>query len=277
MFGSTSFGNGPQTYINKQEDIKFEEPLKWGDTSIIGIPCDWERTGFLANYFLMQRTAESKLIKGIFTNNLSLVRQGVEDGARITQPIKVITTDAPITVKDFFVPEAKKFSNADIVNYLRKVFNDACLREYRSAHINGFGPSQLRVRRSEVETVMMFDGLQPLPVKEEDVEKMDLPLSFGDNKIIGFVKGNGLDRSICTTFITGVLTGNFEMVKKAVDSGKIILANTIPVVTSDMIQINFDPIAESKNTGDPVITDYLLSVNEQQQQDMMRRMGFGVR
>ncbi len=273
-FGSNAFGSGTPLFRDKQEDIMFEEPLRWGDKEILGIACDWEKTdSFGRDVRMPQSIAASKLLRGILTNNLSLVRQGVEEGAQITQPIQIVTSDRAYDYEYFDVPDVKhcKGVSREIVDYLRKAYNGKRLSERKSARRYGYGinDSSLFIsEHSKEEVISLFDGEVPLKIEADEVDKISEPIDFLDTKIVGFIKDwcsafRPLDKDMCEKLVRGILTENLDMVKSAVESGKIKIG-MFPVVTSEGKQVNFEPFREAVHCKNKEIADYLKRVQDEQ-------------
>lgn len=269
-FGSGTFGSGAPLFKDKQEDIMFGEPFKWGETEILGIACNWDKTDFLAESKMRESVATSKLIRGIFTNNLSLIKQGVEEGTRITQPIDVITSDPTHRGRFIFVTDLKQYMSAEIVDYLRKAFNERKLAECRASRHHGYGFGQTRVygpgQHSDVHTIFLFDGETPLKIEADEIDRIAEPIDFLDTKIIGFIKDwssayRPLDKDMYEKLVRGILTGNLDMIKSAVESGKVEIS-TFPVVTSDGRQIDFEPLVEARYCANKGIMDCLRKAND---------------
>ncbi len=267
-----SFGRkiGEPVFKDKQEDIMFDKPLKWGKIEILGVPCNWEKTdSFKQEISLPANIAGSKLIKGIFTNNLELVKEGVAEGARITQYIEVITSDKDNKEQILFITDLKEYMSAEITDYLRKAYNTKFLAERKLSRQYGYGfgpeyqygPGQ----HSYVHIVRLFDGDEPLKIEEYEIDKIAEPIDFLNTKIVGFIKGWNshfcpLDKNACEKLVRGILTDDLNMVKSAVESNKSII-RIFPVVTSEGLQIDFEPFVEAGYCKNKEIIDYLSKVH----------------
>lgn len=266
-----SFGRkiGEPVFKDKQEDIMFDKPLKWGKIEILGVPCNWEKTNPFCQSNLLANIAGSKLIKGIFTNNLELVKEGVAEGARITQYIEVITSDKDNKEQILFVTDLKEYMSAEITDYLRKAYNTKFLAERKLSRQYGYGfgpeypygPGQ----HSYVHIVRLFDGDEPLKIEEYEIDKIAEPIDFLNTKIVGFIKGWNshfcpLDKAACEKLVRGILNDDLNMVKSAVESNKSII-RIFPVVTLEGLQIDFEPFVEAGYCKNKEIIDYLSKVH----------------
>ena len=270
--------------VNKMESEFLEiEPITWGNFQILAIDdCPKDDPMFLfccmfGNGFYKSWTEGwQNLMRGILTNDINLVRDNVNK-VDILGALRVVTNDPNNRVKFFSIKEAKKYSNDEIINYLRNIYDE------KSLNATWFGSQKaITSRGSFFTTVPSFDGEQPAKLKAERVKMLNPSILFDKIRIIGLPipipapkkphrdvggmnadcfrdelglfkpdpedKYINLDEAIDLQLLFAVTSGNLEAVKDITKSYPNV--STIqPVVTENFNELFLDLVYEANRLG----------------------------
>ncbi len=239
------------------------EPITWGDFKILGLQENYPKDyPLFYNFYKYQNENWCKLIRGILTNNINLVRDNV-DKVNILNAIPVITNDPYNMIKFFDVKEAKKYSNNEIVNYLRGKYNEKSLNAPWSAQ-----QTSTTLRGSFFSTVPSFDGVQPVKVMGSKVKPFRTPIVFNEVRIIGIpikksISLNDSEDIMNLNLLLAVLSGNLESVKNIIQS-YFNISTIQTVITENLNELHLDLVYEAKRLGFNEIARYLEAVEKAQ-------------
>lgn len=177
--------------VNKMESEFLEiEPITWGNFQILAIDdCQKDNPKFLfdcmfgcmfnTGFYKSWTEGWQNLMRGILTNDINLVRDNVNK-VDILGALRVVTNDPNNRVKFFSVKEAKKYSNDEIINYLRNIYDE------KSLNATWFGSQKaITSRGSFFTTVPSFDGEQPAKIEAKRVKMLNPSILFDKIRIIG--------------------------------------------------------------------------------------------
>ena len=250
------FGSVPYDFQDHKNFYKFNEPIPYGDVNIIGLYNSINSSVDLNEF---------NLIKGILTNNIGLVKQAVTSGISVHQCILVVTDSSDKKIPVFDVKDAaKKYSNKEIVDYLRKVYDAEWQKSYSSGFVFGSAtapPSEL----TYFTEIPAFDGTQLLNVIPENFISLDSPVEFQGQKIIGISKEQDIE-SVKKIF-TGLVTRNEELIKSTINATNVGSLKFIQVVTNDFHEMNISVLSEAKNLKLNDTVDYINSLIPERKQN----------
>ena len=201
--------------------------------------------------------AEAKLITGIFKKDIKLVKEAVETGlTNILNGISVVLENNAGTygIEDteiFPITEAAKYSSPEIINYLAKIYNEKAQKAYV------FMPPNTICSETNIVKTMAFNGKQAVIVPESKIKYIkDNYVNFDGKKIIGIVKSDGFE-SGAEILAKGVLEGNLDLVKQAVEKHGYAPAFNVSLVTNDRNELRLNTLYEAKKRNYSDIVDYL--------------------
>lgn len=201
--------------------------------------------------------AEAKLITGIFKKDIKLVKEAVETGlTNILNGISVVLENnaGAYGIEDteiFQVTEAEKYSSPEIINYLAKIYNEKAQKAYI------FMPPNTICSETNIIETRAFNGNQAVVVPESKIKYIDDNyVNFDGKKIIGVVKSDGFE-SGAEILAKGVLEGNLDLVKQAVEKYGYIPAFNVSLVTKDKNELRLNTLYEAKKRNYGDIVDYL--------------------
>lgn len=201
--------------------------------------------------------AEAKLITGIFKKDIKLVKEAVEtELTNILNGISVVLENNAGTfgIEDteiFPITEAAKYSSPEIINYLAKIYNEKAQKSYV------FMPPNTICSETNIVKTMSFNGKQAVIVPESKIKYInDNYVNFDGKKIIGVVKSDGFE-SGAEILAKGVLEGNLNLVKQAVEKHGYAPAFNVSLVTEDKNELRLNTLYEAKKRNHGDILDYL--------------------
>lgn len=230
------------------DDILKIEPITWGNFQILGLleNCPKDDPVFY-NFYRSQNESWYNLMRGILTNDINLVRDNVNK-VDILGALRVVTNDPNNRVKFFSVQEAKKYSNSEIINYLRKIYDEKCL------NIEGFcSQKAITSRGSFFTTVPSFDGEQPAKIKADRVKMLKTLILLDKIRVIGVPihvsnPTDDYEDSINLQLSFAVFSGNLEAVK---DITKLYpnVSTIQPIITENFNELFLDLVYEANRLG----------------------------
>lgn len=239
------------------------EPITWGNFKILGIEKGYPKDHPFYYFFNPLNQNWYNLIRGILTNDINLVRDNVNK-VDILSAAQVITNDPNNRIKLFTVKEAKKYSNDEIVNFLRKTYDEKCL------NATWFGSQKTMTSRGSFFTMIpSFDGEQPAKVRADRVKMLNTPILFDKIRIIGLPihaseprdEYMDLKDDINLQLLLAVASGNLEAVKDIVQSYPNV--STIQaVVTENFNELFLDLVYEANRLGFDEIVQCLEAVEK---------------
>lgn len=249
---------GPIDPSFEKVEVHKIDPVKWGETRIVGIEDKyWDEQDPMAGLYEKKVEAEAKLITGIFKKDIKLVKEAVETGLTgILNGISVVLeNDTGIfefeDTEIFQVTEAEKYSSPEIINYLAKIYNEKAQKAYI------FMPPNTICSETNIIETRAFNGNQAVVVPESKIKYIDDNyVNFDGKKIIGVVKSDGFE-SGAEILAKGVLEGNLDLVKQAVEKYGYIPAFNVSLVTKDKNELRLNTLYEAKKRNYGDIVDYL--------------------
>lgn len=237
--------------VNKMESDFLEiEPITWGKFQILGIEDYPKDNPVFYNFYKSQNESWHNLIRGILTNDINLVRDNANK-VDILGAAQVITNDPNNRIKFFSVQEAKKYSNDEIINYLRRIYDE------KSINAMWFGSQKAITSRGSFFTMVpSFDGEQPAKVRANRVKMLNTPILFDKIRIIGLPvhaseprdEYMDLKDEINLHLLLAVASGNLEAVKDITQSYPNV--STIQaVVTENFNELFLDLVYEANRLG----------------------------
>lgn len=231
---------------------------KWGENEIIGIEDKyWDKQDPMASLYEKKVEAEAKLITGIFKKDIKLVKEAVKTGLTdILNGISVVLENNTGTfgIEDtevFQIIEAKKYSSPEIINYLAEIYNEKAQKAYI------FMPPNTICSETKIIETNAFNGKQAVIVPESKIKYIDDNyVNFDGKKIIGIVKSDGFE-SGAEILAKGVLEGNLDLVKEAVEKYGYIPTFNVSLVTKDKNELRLNTLYEAKKRNYSDIVDYL--------------------
>ena len=224
------------------------EPITWGNFKILGIEKGYPKDHPFYYFCNPLNQNWYNLIRGILTNDINLVRDNVNK-VDILSAAQVITNDPNNRIKLFTVKEAKKYSNDEIVNFLRKIYDEKCL------NATWFGSQKTMTSRGSFFTMIpSFDGEQPAKIKADKVKMLKTPISIGKIRVIGVPAeeesefSNYSQKEVDLRLALAVFSGNLEVVKDIMKSNYNV--STIqPVITENFNELFLDLVYEAGRLG----------------------------
>lgn len=253
--------------VNKIEDnILKIEPITWGNFQILGLQENYPKDNpVFYNFYKFQNESWYNLIRGILTNDINLVRDNANK-VDILGAAQVITNDPSNRIKFFSVQEAKKYSNDEIINYLRRIYDE------KSLNAMWFGSQKAMTSRGSFFTMVpSFDGEQPAKVRADRVKMLNTPILFDKVRIIGLPihaseprdEYMDLKDDINLQLLLAVASGNLEAVKDIAQSYPNV--STIQaVVTENFNELFLDLVYEANRLGFDEIVQCLEAVEKVQ-------------
>lgn len=231
---------------------------KWGENEIIGIEDKyWDKQDPMSAVYDKKVEAEAKLITGIFKKDIKLVKEAVETGlTNILNGISVVLENNAGTygIEDteiFPITEAAKYSSPEIINYLAKIYNEKAQKSYIFMLPNTI------CSETEIIKTKAFDGKQAVIVPESKIKYIDDSyVNFDGKKIIGVVKSDGFELG-AEILAKGVIEGNLDLVKLAVEKYNYIPTFNVSLVTEDKNELRLNTLYEAKKRNHGDILDYL--------------------
>lgn len=257
MIYNTSNGGNIDSYSEKIEVHKID-PVKWGKNKIIGLEDRyWDKNDPMASLYEKKVQAEAKFITGIFKKDIKLVNGAVETGLiNILNGISVVLENNTGTfgIEDteiFQVTEAGNYSSPEIINYIAKLYNEKAQKSYI------FMPPNTIHSETEIIKTKAFAGEQAVIVPESKIKYIDDNyVNFDGTKIIGVVKSDGFE-SGAEILAKGVIEGNLDLVKLAVEKYNYVPTFNVSLVTEDKNELRLNTLYEAKKRNYDDIVDYL--------------------
>lgn len=229
------------------------DPVRWGENEIIGIEDKyWNKQDPMASLYEEKVEAEAKLITGIFKKDIKAVKEAIETGlTNILNGVSVVTSDPENPVDIFKVTEAKKYSSPEIIEYLSGIYN----KKAQEAYI--FMPPNTIIQETKITKTEAFNGEQAVIVPENKIKYIDNNyVNFDGKKIIGVVKSGGFE-SGGEILAKGVIEGNLDLVKLAVEKYNYVPTFNVSLVTKDKNELRLNILYEAKKRNYGNIVDYL--------------------
>lgn len=231
-----------------EDDILKIEPITWGNFQILGLQENFPKDDPVFYSFYRSRNESwHNLIRGILTNDINLVRDNVNK-VDILGVAQVVTNDPNNRVKFFSVQEAKKYSNDEIINYLRKIYDEKCL------NVEGFCSQKAITSRGSFFTMVpSFDGEQPAKIRPNRVKMLKTPILLDKIRAIGvpiYVSNptDDYEDSMNLQLSLAVFSGNLEAVKDITQS-HFNVSTIQPVITENFNELFLDLVYEAKRLG----------------------------
>ena len=267
---SFGFGEkiGEPVFKDKQEDIMFDKPLKWGKTEILGVECDWEKTDSIASFLEKQREAQAKLICGILTDNIDLVNKAMETNLiDLTSWVHVITNSENEEEKQqMFIFKDELLKHPLVAKHLETAYNLAEQKHFL------FMPPKCSASQTEFTKMPGLFGDQYVVISETNIERVRTPFLIDKTVIIGIRTCERFSNNGLEDFVKALISGNFGMVKSSVEKYNIDPRFAVLLVSAERYELRLNPIYEARIRGYKEIEKYLSEVSGVKHEEQTKRI-----